>query len=97
MLLLENLRFNEGETSKDDANRGGFADELAALAELYVDDAFGAVHRKHASVYDVAARLPHYAGGLVGRRSRCCGASPTARSSRTWWCSAAPRCPTSSP
>jgi phosphoglycerate kinase len=65
VLLLENLRFNAGETSKDDAERGSFADRLAALAEAYVDDAFGAVHRKHASVYDVPARLPHYAGGLV--------------------------------
>jgi phosphoglycerate kinase len=65
VLLLENLRFNEGETSKDDAVRGAFADQLAAFAEFYVDDAFGAVHRKHASVYDVPARLPHYAGGLV--------------------------------
>jgi phosphoglycerate kinase len=65
VLLLENLRFNEGETSKDDAVRGAFADQLAALAESYVDDAFGAVHRKHASVFDVPARLPHYAGGLV--------------------------------
>jgi len=65
--LLENLRFNPGETSKDDAERGAFADQLAALADAYVDDAFGAVHRKHASVYDVAFRLPHYAGGLVLR------------------------------
>ncbi len=67
VLLLENLRFNAGETSKDDAERGGFADQLAAFADAYVDDAFGAVHRKHASVYDVPARLPHYAGGLVLR------------------------------
>ncbi|WP_213456480.1 phosphoglycerate kinase [Rhizomonospora bruguierae] len=67
VLLLENLRFNPGETSKDDAERGGFADQLAAFADVYVDDAFGAVHRKHASVYDVPARLPHYAGGLVLR------------------------------
>jgi phosphoglycerate kinase len=67
VLLLENLRFNAGETSKDDAERGEFADQLAAFADAYVDDAFGAVHRKHASVYDVAARLPHYAGGLVLR------------------------------
>ncbi|MBG0563573.1 phosphoglycerate kinase [Actinoplanes aureus] len=65
VLLLENLRFNEGETSKDDAVRGAFAGQLAAFADFYVDDAFGAVHRKHASVYDVPARLPHYAGGLV--------------------------------
>jgi phosphoglycerate kinase len=67
VLLLENLRFNEGETSKDDATRQAFAAELAALADAYVDDAFGAVHRKHASVYDVPAQLPHYAGGLVLR------------------------------
>ncbi|AVT40581.1 phosphoglycerate kinase [Plantactinospora sp. BB1] len=65
--LLENLRFNPGETSKDDAERGTFADQLAAFAEAYVDDAFGAVHRKHASVYDVPARLPHFAGQLVLR------------------------------
>ncbi|MFI5894820.1 phosphoglycerate kinase [Actinoplanes sp. NPDC051513] len=67
VLLLENLRFNAGETSKDEAERGAFADELAAYADVYVDDAFGAVHRKHASVYDVPARLPHYAGWLVLR------------------------------
>ena len=65
--LLENVRFDARETSKDDAERGAFADELAALADCYVDDAFGAVHRKHASVYDVALRLPHAAGGLVLR------------------------------
>ncbi|MET9877989.1 phosphoglycerate kinase [Actinacidiphila glaucinigra] len=63
--LLENLRFNPGETSKDDAERGAFADQLAALAELYVGDGFGAVHRKHASVYDLPARLPHAAGLLI--------------------------------
>jgi phosphoglycerate kinase len=63
--LLENLRFEPGETSKDDAERGRFADDLASLADLYVDDAFGAVHRKHASVYDVPRRLPHAAGRLV--------------------------------
>jgi phosphoglycerate kinase len=65
VVLLENVRFEPGETSKDDAERGAFADRLAALADLYVDDAFGAVHRKHASVYDVAQRLPHAAGPLV--------------------------------
>lgn len=63
--LLENLRFEPGETSKDDAERGAFAGRLAALADLYVADGFGAVHRKHASVYDVPARLPHAAGGLI--------------------------------
>ncbi|MEU7575757.1 phosphoglycerate kinase [Micromonospora sp. NPDC049240] len=65
--LLENLRFNKGETSKDEAERGTFADQLAALGDAYVDDAFGAVHRKHASVHDVPARLPHVAGRLVLR------------------------------
>ncbi len=65
--LLENLRFNPGETSKDDAVRAAFAAELATLVDSYVDDAFGAVHRKHASVYDVARLLPAYAGGLVLR------------------------------
>ena len=67
VLLLENVRFEAAETSKDDAERGALADRLAALAEVYVDDAFGAVHRKHASVYDVALRLPHAAGRLVAR------------------------------
>ncbi|WP_460435067.1 phosphoglycerate kinase [Angustibacter speluncae] len=68
LVLLENLRFNPGETSKDDAERGAFADELASLVGeggAYVSDGFGAVHRKHASVVDVAERLPHAAGGLV--------------------------------
>lgn len=63
--VIENLRFNAGETSKDDAERGAFADRLAALADAYVGDGFGAVHRKHASVFDLPARLPHYAGHLI--------------------------------
>ncbi|MFC8373285.1 phosphoglycerate kinase [Streptomyces sp. NPDC057238] len=63
--VVENLRFNAGETSKDDAERGAFADQLAALADAYVGDGFGAVHRKHASVFDLPARLPHYAGHLI--------------------------------
>ncbi|NUP40510.1 MAG: phosphoglycerate kinase [Streptomyces sp.] len=65
VVLLENLRFNAGETSKDDAERGAFADQLAGLADLYVGDGFGAVHRMHASVYDLPARLPHAAGDLI--------------------------------
>src|ERR671915_658127 len=65
VLLLENVRFEAAETAKDDGERGELADRLAALADTYVDDAFGAVHRKHASVYDIAQRLPHYAGRLV--------------------------------
>src|SRR6476661_6173720 len=67
LLMLENVRFEAAETSKDDAERGELADRFAALADVYVDDAFGAVHRKHASVFDVAERLPHYAGRLVAR------------------------------
>jgi phosphoglycerate kinase len=65
VVMLENLRFNAPETSKDDVQRGRFADQLAGLADLYVSDGFGTVHRKHASVYDVALRLPHAAGYLV--------------------------------
>ncbi|MGY2130139.1 phosphoglycerate kinase [Blastococcus sp. SYSU DS0617] len=67
VLLLENVRFEAAETSKDDAERGELADRFAALADVYVDDAFGAVHRKHASVFDVARRVPRYAGRLVAR------------------------------
>ncbi|HEV2376698.1 MAG TPA: phosphoglycerate kinase [Streptosporangiaceae bacterium] len=63
--LLENVRFEPAETSKDDAQRAAFAASLADLAELYVCDGFGAVHRKHASVYDVPKLLPHAAGQLV--------------------------------
>ncbi|WP_330176375.1 phosphoglycerate kinase [Streptomyces sp. NBC_01498] len=63
--VVENLRFNAGETSKDAAERGAFADRLAELADLYVGDGFGAVHRAHASVVDLPARLPHAAGGLI--------------------------------
>lgn len=71
LLLLENVRFNPGETSKDDTQRLEFARCLAMLTGgddaggAFVEDAFGAVHRKHASVYDVATLLPHYTGALV--------------------------------
>jgi len=71
LLLLENVRFNTGETSKDDKERLSFAKCLAFLTGgedeggAFVEDAFGAVHRKHASVYDVAQLLPHYVGDLV--------------------------------
>jgi phosphoglycerate kinase len=67
LLLLENLRFNPGETSKVDGERDEFARALAGFGDVYVNDAFGAVHRKHASVYDVPALLPSYAGWLVLR------------------------------
>jgi len=63
--LLENIRFEPAETSKDDAVRAGLASKLAALADVYVGDGFGALHREHASVYDVPALLPHAAGELV--------------------------------
>ena len=65
VLLLENIRFSSAETSKDEAERQRFAKELATLADLYVGDGFGAVHRKHASVFDLPKLLPHVAGNLV--------------------------------
>jgi phosphoglycerate kinase len=65
VLLLENVRYDPREESKDEAARGELADELAALADVFVSDGFGVVHRKQASVYDVARKLPHAAGGLV--------------------------------
>jgi len=63
--MLENIRFEPAETSKDDAVRAELAGRLATLADIYVGDGFGALHRKHASVYDVPALLPHAAGDLV--------------------------------
>ncbi|CAM5778962.1 phosphoglycerate kinase [Cellulomonas persica] len=63
--LLENIRFDARETSKDDAERGALADDLASLADAFVSDGFGVVHRKQASVYDVALKLPHAVGKLV--------------------------------
>jgi phosphoglycerate kinase len=65
VLLLENIRFSAAETSKDEAERAAFAQELAQLADIYVGDGFGAVHRKHASVFNLAKLLPHAAGTLV--------------------------------
>jgi phosphoglycerate kinase len=65
ILLLENIRFSAAETSKDEAERAAFAQELAQLADFYVGDGFGAVHRKHASVFDLPKLLPHAAGNLV--------------------------------
>ena len=65
--VLENVRFAAAETSKVDAVRGAFADELAALGDAFVSDGFGVVHRKQASVYDIAQRLPAAMGGLVAR------------------------------
>ncbi len=65
VLLLENIRFNASETSKDDGERLALARELAKLGDLYVGDGFGAVHRKHASVFELAQLLPHAAGKLI--------------------------------
>ncbi|NKE61610.1 phosphoglycerate kinase [Lentzea sp. PSKA42] len=65
VVMLENVRFDARETSKDDAERAALADELAAFADAFVSDGFGVVHRKQASVYDVAQKLPAYVGGLV--------------------------------
>ena len=65
ILLLENIRFSAAETSKEESERGAFAGELSKLADFYVGDGFGAVHRKHASVFDLPKLLPHAAGTLV--------------------------------
>ena len=65
ILLLENIRFSAAETSKEESERGAFAGELAQLADIYVGDGFGAVHRQHASVFDLPKLLPHAAGTLV--------------------------------
>ena len=65
ILLLENIRFSAAETSKEESERAAFAAELAQLADVYVGDGFGAVHRKHASVFDLPKLLPHVAGKLV--------------------------------
>jgi phosphoglycerate kinase len=65
VVVLENVRFNSGETSAEDEVRAAFAAELAKLADAFVSDGFGVVHRKQASVYDIALRLPHAMGNLV--------------------------------
>ena len=65
IMLLENIRFSAAETSKEESERAAFASELAAFADVYVGDGFGAVHRKHASVFDLPKLLPHAAGTLV--------------------------------
>jgi phosphoglycerate kinase len=63
--MLENVRYEPAEESKDDAERGALADRYAAFGDVFVSDGFGVVHRKQASVYDIAFRLPNAAGGLV--------------------------------
>ena len=72
-MLLENVRFNAAETSKDDAEREAFAKELASLADVFVSDGFGVVHRKQASVYDVAKLLPAATGLLVAKEIESLG------------------------
>ncbi|MDO4900340.1 phosphoglycerate kinase [Actinomyces sp.] len=73
IVLLENVRFNAAETSKDDAERSVFAEQLAALADVFVSDGFGVVHRKQASVYDVARILPAASGLLVAKEIESLG------------------------
>jgi phosphoglycerate kinase len=63
--MLENVRFEPGEESKDEAERGALADKYAAFGDVFVSDGFGVVHRKQASVYDLASKLPNAAGTLV--------------------------------
>ena len=65
IVLLENVRYEVAETSKDEAERQAFAKKLTSYADVYVGDGFGAVHRKHASVYEAASNLPHAAGTLI--------------------------------
>ncbi len=65
ILLLENIRFLAAETSKDETERKALASELATYGQVYVGDGFGAVHRKHASVYELAMMMPHAAGDLI--------------------------------
>ena len=65
VLLLENIRYETAETSKDDGERSTLAQELATYGDIYIGDGFGAVHRKHASVYELAKLLPHAAGDLI--------------------------------
>ena len=65
ILLLENIRYESAETSKDEAERDDLAQELAQYGDIYIGDGFGAVHRKHASVYELARLLPHAAGDLI--------------------------------
>ena len=65
ILMLENIRFISAETSKDEQERNLLAKELSTYAEVYIGDGFGAVHRKHASVYELAKLMPHAAGDLI--------------------------------
>jgi phosphoglycerate kinase len=70
ILLIENIRFEAAETSKESTERGDLAEVLARYGDFYVGDGFGAVHRKHASVFELAEKLPHAAGLLVEEEVR---------------------------
>ena len=63
--MLENIRYEAAETSKDEGERNSLAAEIATYGDIYIGDGFGAVHRKHASVYELAKLLPHAAGNLI--------------------------------
>jgi phosphoglycerate kinase len=91
VILLENLRFEPGEMENDPV----FAEALAELADAYVNDAFGAAHRAHASVVGVAERLPSAAGLLLQRRYRSSGGCCMRPNDPSWRCSGGPRSPTS--
>ena len=94
--MLENVRYESAEESKDDAERGALADRYAAFGDVFVSDGFGVVHRKQASVYDIAFRLPNAAGGLVKAEVEVLRQlTENPRRARTSWCWAARRCPTS--
>ena len=94
--LLENVRFEPAETSKDDAERERLAARLATLGDVYVGDGFGVVHRKQASVYDLPALLPHAAGDLVVAEVAVLQRLTSPRPGRTRWSWAGRRCRTSS-
>ena len=94
VLLLENIRYEPGETKNDPE----LAAALAELAEVYVNDAFGAAHRAHASTEGAARLIEHRAAGLLLEREVTVLSRAAARARRGRWsrCSAGPRCPTSS-
>ena len=96
VVLLQNVRFNPEETSKDAEERAAYAKKIAALGDVFVSDGFGVVHRAQGSNYDVAADLPAAAGLLVEKEVTALSRPPRTRSVRSPWCSAAPRSPTSS-
>ena len=93
--MLENVRFNPGETSKDDAERGAFADQLAALADVFVSDGFGSSTASRPAC-TTSRRLPHAAGGLVLAEVEVLKRLTEDPGGPTSSCSGRRRCPTSS-